>query len=103
MKHYKDSNNKVYGFAADGSQDHLKPDGLIEITNKEAEVLGLQNYEAQRQKDIAEMDYIRQRVMHYPPLGEFVDAWVKGDDAALEVYKQECLAVKAKYPKPAGF
>lgn len=103
MKHYKDSNNKVYGFAADGSQDHLKPVGLVEITDKEAEILGLQNYEEQRQKDIAAMDYIRQRVMHYPNLGEFVDAWVKGDNAALEAYRQECLNVKARFPKPEGF
>jgi hypothetical protein len=39
----------------------------------------------------------------YPELGEFVDAWVKNDQAALEEYRQKCLAVKAKFPKPAGF
>ena len=41
--------------------------------------------------------------MSYPELGEFVDAWVKNDQEALEEYRQKCLDVKAKYPKPEGF
>ena len=103
MKHYKDAQDKTYCFAADGSQDHLKPDGLIEISKAESDRLGILNYEKQRQAELADMDYVRQRVMEYPNIGEFVDAWVKGDNAALEQYKRKCLAVKAKYPKPAGF
>lgn len=99
MKHYKDSNNKLYGF-----EDHQeRPAGLIEITKAEADRIGVLNYQAQREQEIAKMDYVRQRVYSYPPLSDFADAWVKGDEAALEAYRQECLAVKAKYPKPQGF
>lgn len=44
---------------------------------------------------------IRQsRKNEYPSYEEFLDAWVKNDEQALEVYRQKCLAVKAKYPKP---
>jgi hypothetical protein len=99
MKHYKDSNNKLFGF--EDNQD--VPAGLVEITKLEAEVIGKQNFEAQKEIAIASMDYVRQRLTAYPELGQFVDAWVKNDEAALEEYRQDCLAVKAKYPKPEGF
>jgi len=95
MKHYKDADGKVYGFAADGSQDHLMPDGLTEITITDA---------ASNARDIAaaefdKEDYYRKRIYSYPEIGEFLDAWVKNDQTALEEYRQKCLAVKAKYPK----
>jgi hypothetical protein len=41
-----------------------------------------------------------QRIREYPPITDFADAWVKQDEDALEEYRQACLAVKAKYPKP---
>ena len=103
MQHYKDADGNLYGFAADGSQDHLKPAGLIGITQVEAESQGVLNYQKQREEDLAKLDYVRQRIMAYPEISEFVDAWVKGDEEALEEYRQQCLAVKAKYPKPPGF
>ena len=103
MKHYKDASGKLYGFAADGSQNHLIPSGLIEVTKTEVESHGVLNYNKQREEELAGMDYYRQRLMNYPELGEFIDAWVKKDDTALEEYRQKCLAVKTKYPKPPGF
>jgi hypothetical protein len=39
----------------------------------------------------------------YPEIGEFIDAYIKGDEQAMEEYKQKCLEVKAKFPKPEGF
>ena len=100
MKHYKDADNNVYGFAADGSQDHLKPEGLIEISFGEAENQGTLNSENRFQTELKSMDYVNQRLISYPEIGEFLDAWVKDDEVALEEYRQKCLAVKAKYPKP---
>lgn len=99
MKHYKNSNNQVFGF--ESNQDI--PAGLVEITKLEAEILGKQNFEIEKEAQISQLDYVRQRVTAYPELGQFVDAWVKKDEAALEEYRQACLAVKAKYPKPEGF
>jgi hypothetical protein len=103
MKHYKDNQNKLYGFAADGSQDHLKPKGLIEISPKEAESIGIANYKETIPTGFGVTDYYRNRLHSYPDMGEFMDAWVKNDQIALEEYRQKCLAVKAKYPKPEGF
>lgn len=99
MKHYKDINNKLYGF----EEGQVIPADLIEISKVEADRIGKENYEKQRAEEIAQMDYVRQRLTAYPELGEFVDAWVKNDQAALEEYRQKCLAVKAQFPKPAGF
>lgn len=46
--------------------------------------------------------YDKQRAMAYPPLADFVDAWVKGDDAAMERYRAACVAVKQRFPKPSN-
>lgn len=99
MKHYKDSNNNLFGIE-DGQP---VPEGLVEISKIEADRIGKENYEKARAEEIAKMDYVRQRLTAYPEVGEFVDAWVKNDQAALEEYRQKCLAVKAQFPKPAGF
>jgi hypothetical protein len=44
--------------------------------------------------------YTELRAATYPPVADYLDAWVKNDNAALEKYRADCLAVKAKYPKP---
>ncbi len=36
----------------------------------------------------------------YPPVADYLDAIVKGDEVQLQRYLNACLAVKAKYPKP---
>jgi hypothetical protein len=35
----------------------------------------------------------------YPPMADYLDAIVKGDDIQRQQYLDACLAVKAKYPK----
>jgi hypothetical protein len=39
MKHYKDTNNNLWAYEEDGSQDHLIPANFILITNEEAEAI----------------------------------------------------------------
>lgn len=99
MKHYKDSNNNLFGI----ENGQPIPEGLVEISKVEADRIGKENYEKARAEEIANMDYVRQRLTAYPEVGEFVDAWVKNDQAAMEEYRQKCLAVKAQFPKPDGF
>jgi hypothetical protein len=45
--------------------------------------------------------YKRQRAAEYPPIADYIDGVVKGDQAQIDAYIAACLAVKAKYPKPA--
>ena len=44
--------------------------------------------------------YDQKRRDEYPPIADYLDAIVKGDDVQKQAYIDACLAVKAKYPKP---
>jgi hypothetical protein len=39
------------------------------------------------------------RASEYPPITDYLDGIVKGDQAQVQKYIDDCLAVKAKYPK----
>jgi hypothetical protein len=43
--------------------------------------------------------YIAKRASEYPPVTDWLDGMVKGDQAQIDKYIADCLAVKAKYPK----
>ncbi len=71
-----------------GETDNAPTDAEIE-----AEVARLQaEYDAQQ--------YARDRAAEYPPMSDYLDGIVKGDQAQIDAYIAACLAVKAKYPKP---
>ena len=52
------------------------------------------------QKDYDNKEYQRLRAAEYPPMADYLDGVVKGDQAQIDKYIADCLAVKAKYPKP---
>lgn len=54
-----------------------------------------------REAELAATAYQRQRAAEYPPMTDYIDGIVKGDQAQVQAYIDACLAVKAKYPKPA--
>jgi acid stress-induced BolA-like protein IbaG/YrbA len=43
--------------------------------------------------------YIAKRQSEYPPITDYIDGVVKGDQEQIDKYIADCLAVKAKYPK----
>jgi len=45
--------------------------------------------------------YIAKRVAEYPPVTDWLDGMVKGDQAQIDKYISDCLAVKARHPKGA--
>jgi hypothetical protein len=45
-------------------------------------------------------NHVAQRVGEYPPIEDYLDGVVKGDQEQIQAYIDACLAVKAKYPKP---
>jgi hypothetical protein len=45
--------------------------------------------------------YIAKRQAEYPPITDYLDGVVKGDQAQIDKYIADCQAVKAKYPKGA--
>ena len=64
------------------------------ITNQQ--ILSKQS-ELQAEYDLKE--YQRDRANEYPDFREYLDGIVKGDQAQIDKYIADCLAVKAKYPK----
>lgn len=55
---------------------------------------------ARLQAEYEATEYQRQRAVEYPPMTDYLDGVVKGDQAQIDKYIADCLAVKAKYPKP---
>jgi hypothetical protein len=44
--------------------------------------------------------YQLDRMNEYPPITDYIDGVVKGDQSQIDAYIAACQAVKAKYPKP---
>lgn len=55
---------------------------------------------ARLQAEYEATEYQRQRAVEYPPMTDYLDGVVKGDQAQIDKYIADCLAIKAKYPKP---
>jgi hypothetical protein len=51
------------------------------------------------QKKYESDSYKRNRQAEYPPITDYLDGIVKGDQAQVQSYIDACLSVKAKYPK----
>jgi len=49
---------------------------------------------------VYEPNYVNKRKAEYPPIEDYIDGVVKGDQAQIDAYIASCQAVKAKYPKP---
>lgn len=48
---------------------------------------------------VKSQEYITKRAAEYPPMSDYLDGIVKGDQAQIDAYIAACQAVKAKYPK----
>ena len=51
-------------------------------------------------RSVDPLAYQAQRAAEYPPVTDYLDGIVKGDQTQVQTYIDACLAVKAKYPKP---
>ena len=97
MKLFKDSNNKIWAYEPDGSQDHLIGN-KTPITKEHADTLIAQ----QEQARFNALTYAEKRRSEYPNIIDYIDGVVKNDQAQIDAYIAACLAVKNKYPKPPG-
>lgn len=73
---------------------------LVEMTQEE--IAALQLADAKLAAEVTELlktKYQRDRAAEYPPITDYLDGVVKGDQAQVQAYIAACLAVKAKYPK----
>jgi tRNA A37 N6-isopentenylltransferase MiaA len=56
---------------------------------------------ARLQEEYDALEYQRLRAPEYPPIEDYVDGIVKGDQDQIDAYIAACIAVKEKYPKPS--
>jgi len=68
MKLYKDNNNNVFAYEADGSQDHLIGD-KVAITETEASSINNQK----TQDELDKLTYEEKRALKYPRIGDQLD------------------------------
>lgn len=54
---------------------------------------------AQENAQTTSNHYAIKRAAEYPSMADYLDGIVKGDQAQIDKYIADCLAVKAKYPK----
>jgi hypothetical protein len=75
-------------------------EGMVPFTaEEEAEWDAKEAAFAIEQAELARLKYQRDRAAEYPPITDYLDGIVKGDQAQVQAYIDACLAVKAKYPK----
>jgi hypothetical protein len=80
---------------------HATAEGQVPLTpQEEAEFDAMEVAHAAEQIALARTKYQRDRAVEYPPITDYIDGIVKGDQAQVQAYIDACLAVKAKYPKP---
>ena len=98
MPHFKDSENKVY-WIDDGVDPAVWLPNCVSITDEEAEPLRVAQESAALAAHMDTLDYAQKRKIEYPSMADYLDGVVKGDQAQIDKYIADCLAVKAKYPK----
>jgi hypothetical protein len=94
MPHYKDTENKLHWLDSTEHESYL-PTGCVQITSEEATALADANAAAIE----SARTYGEKRADEYPPITDYLDGIVKGDQTQIAKYIADCQAVKSKYPK----
>jgi hypothetical protein len=68
----------------------MLPAGSVQITDAQAEAL---------RPVTPAPTYAQLRALKYPPIADYLDGVVKGDQTQIDTYIAACLAVKALHPK----
>ena len=87
--YYKAPDNSLHSIES-VKYEHLLPAGSVQITDAQAEAL---------RPATPAPTYAQKRAAEYPPMADYLDGIVKGDQAQIAKYIADCQAVKAKYPK----
>jgi hypothetical protein len=96
MKYYKDTDNHIYAYELDGSQDHLIGD-KIAITEEESSAIRNQ----QAQDAYNALSYDKKRSLEYASIAEQLDMQYWDQVNGTSTWKEHIDAVKAAHQKPA--
>jgi hypothetical protein len=75
--------------------------GIFDKDNNKIEINEELVYKEQLRlnQEYSSKQYQRDRATAYPPITDYLDGLVKNDQAQIDKYIADCLAVKSKYPK----
>lgn len=90
------ANGNAYSLTGENLDNIVWSSGATNIPSKQQIIEEVARLEAEYEN----CQYQRQRAFEYPPITDYIDGIVKGDEAQVQAYIDACLAVKAKYPKP---
>lgn len=94
MKHYKDSNNNIYAYELDGSQDHLIGD-KVSVTQAEVDAMNT----VKEQEYLDSLSYAEKRQAAYAPLSEQLDMQYHDTMNGTETWLDHIRSVKEAHPK----
>ena len=87
---------------ADATGGHSVELTALETSERDRVDADWESKAEQRADDLVKFEktqYQRDRQPEYPPMEDYLDGIVKGDQAQVDKYIADCLAVKEKYPK----
>lgn len=93
MKYYK---NLTSGDITAVDTGDIVPENSYEVLEKDYQA---QQYQLEDQISFDQRSWEVKRRLAYPPITDYLDAVVKGDQAQIDAYIAACQAVKARYPK----
>lgn len=104
--------DNLHAFQWDGSSGHAEWVGAnnteieysdvspyVEIWNAQKAIADAEEKRIKAEREEYYSRYDVKRQMAYPPFADYLDGIVKGDQAQIDKYISDCLAVKNKYPK----
>ena len=97
MPHYN-LNNTIYWFDSEEEAAIYQPTALL-ITDEEADAIRTDAQAKAQAEYEASLTYAQKRQAAYPPMQDYIDGLVKGDQAQMQAYIDKCLAIKAQFPK----
>lgn len=122
--YYRKENKDIFGYNRAENANMMKTDGwkpVAETPRPEEMIAPVKSYVEEENKIVCVwketyvkpvLTYAEKRAAEYPDIREYLDAQVKinSEDKELQVegyaqfdkYVKDCLAVKAKYPKPGA-
>jgi hypothetical protein len=93
MKYFKrPSDNEIFAYEEDGSQDHLIDESFISLTKEQAEQQSIDNYN----NYFNNLSYSLKRSQSYPSIPDQLDIIYH---QGLDAWKQVIDEVKSRYPK----
>lgn len=95
MPHFKNINTNELFWLDEQDDPAVWLQDCVEVSDEEASLLRSAALEAYNNT----LTYAQKRAAEYPPITDYIDGIVKGDQAQVNAYITACLAVKAKYPK----